>query len=127
MYASLGGYLAKDPRSWRVILPDTSSADWLYVQQRLLRGLSSISAGDTVGKRGTVTVSSVGFDNDVAIVRLKVVREYRCDLVQWLGFSAEYEVQSKWLGSRWGNGVARLVQSTDPPPCAAQAPTSNTR
>jgi hypothetical protein len=72
--ASVGGYLAKDPRSWIVLVPDTSSADWLYLRRRLLQALSGISAGDTIGRRGVVSVSSVRFEDDAALIQLRIVR-----------------------------------------------------
>jgi hypothetical protein len=127
VHLSLGGYLARDPRSWEVVVQDTSTRDWLYLKRQLLQSLTAISAGDTVGKRGTVTISRVRFHDDVALVRVRIVREFRCDLNQWLGFSAEYEIESRWRGSEWSKGIAHFVQSTDPPRCAVQVPTSNTR
>ena len=127
VHLSLGGYLARDPRSWTIVVQDTSTPDWLYLKRELLRSLTAISAGDTVSKRGTVTISTVRFHDDVALVRVRIVREFRCDLNQWLGFSAEYEVESRWRRSEWSRGIARFVQSTDPPRCAFQMPTSNAR
>ena len=125
--SSLGGYSARDPRAWTISVPDTPSVDWLFAKRQILQRLSSIVVGDTVGRRGTIAVSRVRFEGDTAFVRLRIVREFRCDLNQWIGFSTEYEIESRRQGSEWSDAIPRFLNSTDPPRCAAEASTSNTR
>jgi len=126
--SSIGGYPRDNSEGWKVIVADTSDR-WshFFLRRHLAMYLNAGDSMRATNRRGIVSISKVQLNKDVAKVRVRLVREYRCEVGRWIGSITDYEVESVWLGRQWSDGVPRAIVSKDPPKCVTSIPTSNIR